>query len=275
MIKFSKISLIVILGLLTKSEFSYGLNVMEYLRGYNLGINLIGQSEGANVKFNVDTIEDPISNGVTNCGEPVFGQTERTCSIGLNGGGGRGLGASFLHGFGIFLQQPFKRQGNFYFNWDLGIGLQVLNAAWENEEGGFEYPGLEEISYSLYGLQLKPYIQIGWTPNRFPDIIFTLGPVMQMVAGTVSVNEKEETTAFFQSSDIEGSIMPWAQAYFELELVFLRFGDGAISWYLSKAATSTDVEAGDFYSEKVGAMSDFTATFNAYESGFKFLLNWP
>lgn len=269
-----KLQLLIMLGGVLLSGHSYSFSVMDYLRGYKLGVNFIGQSEGASINFDVDTAKDPISNTVTNCGENSFEQV-RNCSVQMNGGGGRGLGASFLHGFGLYLQQPFKKQGEFYFNWDLGIGIQAISAGWENEDGSFDYPGLKSISYSLYGAQLKPYVQIGWTPYRFPDVIFTLGPVIQMVAGSVSVNDQEETAAFIQSSNINSSVLPWAQAYFELELVFLRFGNGAFSWYISRAAASSSVEVGDFYAEEVGAMSNFSATFRAHESGFKLLLNWP
>jgi hypothetical protein len=265
---------ILALGLFFTAEFSYGLNVMDYLRGYNLGINLIGASEGASVSFDVDTFEDAIPNSVANCGENNFSQYRR-CKIFMAGGSSSGLGGSYLRGFGLYLQQPFRRTGEFYFNWDLGIGLQAISSIWENEAGSYDYAGLSELSYSLYGLQFKPYIQIGWTPSRYPDVIFTMGPVVQMVGGSVSVNSVEHQTLFLKSSSVNSSILPWAQSYFELEIVFIRFGEGAFSWFVSRAVTGNDVGAGDFFDKEVGAMSNFSATFNSYESGLKLLMNWP
>ena len=254
---------------------SFGLTLSQYVRGYNLGVNLIGQSEGASIKFDVDTESESIPNSVVNCGTFEAGETTRTCLINMSGASSSGFGASYLKGFGIYLQQPFKRTGNFYFNWDLSLGLQLLNAVWENESEGFEYSGLQNLSYSLYGFQFKPYIQVGWTPKKIPDFIFTLGPVVQVVGGTVSVNQVEHQTIFLSTSSINSSILPWAQSYFELEIVFLRFGEGAFSWYLSRVVTGNEVSAGSFFDKEVGAMSNFVATFNSFESGLKLLMSWP
>lgn len=248
-------------------------SLYDYLKDYNVGVNLIGQSQFAKVEFSVDTAEDAIASDVVNCGADET-LTLRTCSVILNGGGGSGIGGAYFGGFGVFLQQHFKRTGLFYFDWDVSIGAQLLSGQLESKSKNL-YAGLESLEYTLYGLQLKPYIQFGITPRKLPDVLFSAGTVVQALAGNVSVNGEEEFTALLQSSGVSRSIIPWAQAYFEFEIVFLRFGDGAFSWYQSLTAANDSASTGDFYTKDVDAMSDFKASFVSSESGLKLLLNWP
>jgi hypothetical protein len=132
------------------------------------------------------------------------------------------------------------------------------------------------MNYSLYGIRIKPYIQFGVTPSVIlPDILISLGPVAHALVGQVDVNGETKSSALAQMSQLFSGINPVAYAYFELEIVFWRFGEGAFSFYTSRARTDDRNTGGAFYSGEKDGMSNFNATFNSDEAGLKFLTNWP
>ncbi len=135
---------------------------------------------------------------------------------------------------------------------------------------------LKNISYQLYGTRLKPYIEFGITPRSlFPDLLLSIGPVFSFMVGEVTVNDETEQMGMAQSSSLFTGLNPLGYAYFQLELVLIRFGDGFFSFYISRAASRDGLNEGEFYPGSVDGMTNFRATLASAESGLKLLLNWP
>lgn len=248
--------------------------VTSYLKDYNVGLNIIGQYEAAQITYDLDSSTTNVPANVINCGDDD-GVVTRTCRVPVGISGGGGTGSSYIGGIGLFLQQPLKRKGLLYYNWDLAFDLRILSGEYASGDKQFYEETLESIEFSLYGLRMRPYVQLGLTPAKWPDLIFTFGTSVDTLAGSVAVNGESTDVFFVQTAGLKRSYLPWAQSYFELELVFLRFGDGALSWYRSGTFSSESSNAGNFYDGEVNGMSNFTASFSSYQSGFKLLLNWP
>ncbi len=239
---------------------------LDYLRNYNLGVNLIGNNDQISVNYQVTDANaaDP------GCYQDLNGR--RRCQESLSDHG-RGLGAQYLRGYGLFLQQPFKRQGFWHATADIALGALLLSGALPPEH---KNQTLNEMSYSLYGIRVKPYLQVGITPSQiFPDILISLGPVAHGLFGQVEVNGEKRNSLLLQVSRLFSGINPLAYAFFELEIVFWRFGEGAFSFYTSTARSDESNAGGSFYPGEKDGMSDFQANFTSNESGFKLLMNWP
>ncbi len=167
-------------------------------------------------------------------------------------------------GWGILLQHPFRRQGLLNFNYDIGFSIKALQSEVSNEK----YPNLtlKNIQANLYGASIPLYLQLGITPeNYFPDLLIRFGPAVQLLFGTVSVNDDEQWVGIFDSSKLIG--------FSEIELVFIRFGEGAFSFF-SRSVQMVDNQF-LFYPDTKDGMKNFQANFSASSSGFKIILNWP
>lgn len=177
-------------------------------------------------------------------------------------------------GIGIFIQQAFRRQGDIHFNLDLSLGVRYLSGEIPEEDAtqiSSSLP-LSEASFSLLMFVAKPYLELGWTPlSRMPDLFLRFGPVLQIGGGEVSINEEKETVLLTQASGVGG--------YFEFEVVFLRFGDGALSAYYS--GDSANRNGTSFYPNEINGMREFKAKLHRdvggafFGYGIKLLLNWP
>jgi hypothetical protein len=247
-------------------QAALGLGVTDYVKNYHLGINLIGTNDQVSVSYDIpeDAPEAP------NCQKDASGHS--TCWSGLFDHG-RGLGAEYLRGFGLFLQQPFKRQGFWYFSADFSLGfLHLAGASPDKPDAG----PFRSMSYSLYGFRFKPFIQFGITPAfLLPDVLISAGPVAHALMGQVVVNGEGRNSALFQRTRLFTGINPFAYAFLELEVVFWRFGDGAFSFYTARSRTDDRRASGSFYPGEKDGMTNFQATFHSDESGLKLLLNWP
>lgn len=235
----------------------------EYLRNYNIGIDYLNSNDQLRMSYEVP---NSIPAG---CETSINNANNQRCSQTLQAGSSSG--------FGLFIQQPFQRQGFFYFNYDLGMALRYLNGSATEEDillSKSKGLPLTEASFSLLAFLLKPYIQIGITPaSSWPDIIFTIGPSVQLAAGYVSINKERENTAVISRGGI--------QLLAEMEVVLWRFGEGAFSLYTSTDNSGGEEDATDFYPHAKDGMSDFKAEYArhvggaAYGFGLKLLLNWP
>lgn len=243
--------------------------IWSYVKQYQLGIDYSSSYDGVTASY-----ETSMNGGVShkNCAavpadpEP----TSQRCSVRMTGAASSGLG--------LFLQQAFKRQGTFYFAADLGFGARYLQGELDEaqvaEQKSAGLP-LESMSFTLLALVIKPYITIGITPaSRWPDILLSLGPAAQIAAGKVAVNGEESAVAVATANK------SLVSGFFELELVFWRFGKGAFSLY-----TSSDFSGGGegtkFYPRAKDDMRDIRADFSRNVSGgffglgAKLVLNWP
>ncbi len=240
------------------SEFAFGF--WSYLNQYQLGIEYAVSSDTVELDYTWQrqgTIDD-------SCMEDINDSTQQVCKVVLEAGGSSGLG--------LFIQQPFRRTGNLLLNLDLGFGVRYLTGAGDKEILENDNLPLDNIEFQLFGFLVKPYIQIGYTPlSGMPDVILTFGPVFQTSFGTVKINELSKNVAIATASGVAG--------YAELEIVFIRFGDGAFSIY--GANDRSGDEATKFFPTEVDGMSNFVGKFyrnisgSAFGYGVKLVLNWP
>jgi hypothetical protein len=241
--------------------------VWDYLKQYQLGVDYLSVTDEAHVSYDL-AAPNGIAEGCAAVGDDDDGR-ER-CQIDISG--------TSANRWGVFLQQAFKRQGLYYFKPDLGFAARPLRGrmsvadAQLNEERGLP---LHQLEYSLVAVVLKPYLTLGITPQGWPDVLVSLGPALQLAAGEVTINGRKETSAF---AAVSGEII---YGFVELEIVLLRFGDGALS-----AVASTDTANGSqrgtkFYPKGVDGMSNFRADFSRrvggdfYGFGAKLVTPWP
>src|SRR5690606_22850438 len=119
---------------------------------------------------------------------------------------------------------------------------------------------LRELEFQLVSFIIKPYVQIGVTPARtWPDVLLSLGPALQLGVGTVKVNDEKESVAVATSSSL-------LSGFAELEIVFWRFGDGALSIFTSTDSTGSG-RGTEFFPKEVDGMKDFRADFSRSVAG--------
>ena len=266
--------MIVILGLLLIDSRAFSISFVDYIKKYNVGLVFINEKDSAEIEFLVDTNQNSIDSSVTNCGTATSDRYRR-CMVNFSTDRSGGFGSEYFGGVGITFQQPFERQGDLYLNWDVSVSIQSIKGEWQASEDPNLFSGLSNLSYSLYGIYLKPYIQLGWTPKVWPDFLISFGPLLSGVAGSVAINGVERDAAFAQSTQVSDVQVPWAQAFFEVEVVFFRIGEGAFSWYGSSTIAKNTNKVGDFYDESVDGMSEFSPTFSQTQSDLKLILDLP
>lgn len=237
--------------------------ITAYLKGYQVGIDYTTSQDKVEASYEMDGSGGPGCTPASADGETPVRQR---CAVQMEAGSSSG--------YGIFLEQAFRREGNFYFKPDLGFGLRYLQG--ELIESSPQLP-LREMSFQLVAFVLKPYLKLGLTPaSTWPDLFLSLGPTLLVAAGNVSVNDEKMTHALVGASE------SLVQGFVELEAVFFRFGDGFFSLF-----TSGDYSGGKrgskFYPKEKDGMDAFRATFSrkisgdgvSFGLGAKLLLDWP
>ena len=268
MLKYTIFSVFAVLSF-SYSTFLYG-SVTDYISKYRIGVDLINSSDDVTVHYD----RDRESTLPKYCTQKTDDPTKMTCSVGLSAGRGNGFLSQYLHGFGLFFQQPFKRQGFFYFNYDLGFALKMLRGDFLSNNDEL-YSPLKNVSFQMYGGVAYPYIQFGITPqSTWPDLLLSIGPMAQFYIGQVTINDETKNVALAQGSKISKGLS-WLQAFVEIEIVFWRFGDGYFSYFWNHSLSSSNVEAGNFYPKEKDGMSKFGADFYSSVQGFKLLFNFP
>ncbi|MCX6127064.1 MAG: hypothetical protein NTV34_20265, partial [Proteobacteria bacterium] len=170
-------------------------------------------------------------------------------------------------GFGIFLQRAFKRQGFWYFDYDVGFGARYLSGGLRKQDEGLQGLPLKTARFSLLSGVAKPYIQFGITPDRWPDVLVSIGPALQIAAGSVAINDKSERVVIGTSS-YTGPMSLW-HGFFELELVLKRFGEGAFSVFTSQDFSGNG-EGTKLYPKDIDGMSNVRGTFSHRVGGAAF-----
>ena len=245
--------------------FGFFSEIWSYLKQYQLGVDYTNSYDSVNASYEAD------KRGATapNCADVASDATRERCQVTMDGG--------HSSGYGLFLQQAFKRQGLFYFRPDVSFGARYLEGRMSSEErqqSATDGLPLTDMRFSLAALVVKPYIQFGITPeHRWPDWLLSLGPVAQVGIGKVRVNDETKSVAVATTS---GSFVT---GFLAAEIVFWRFGDGALSVFTSRDIT--DGRGTKFFPKDVDGMGDFRADFSrTVDGGFfglgaKLVLDWP
>jgi hypothetical protein len=188
---------------------------------YNLGVSYGISGNNAQISYNA-----PIKGGVPSACT-ANDQTTMQCIAYL---GPDKTGGSSVS---VFLDEPFKRQGLFYFDYGLtfatesyeggiiskpGSGAQSFGSA--NAKPDPSSQPLTQAYMDLYGVNWQTYIRFGITPMYIPDVLVTAGVGLQTVGGPVKI---------YNSDTMAYVIQP--EAFGELSLVVLRVGTGYLSAY--------------------------------------------
>ncbi|WP_141734014.1 hypothetical protein [Oligoflexus tunisiensis] len=257
-------NIVLISSLLVSQQcFAFIDAMRNYFNKYQVGIEYSHSFDHINLTYKTPAMDSIPESCINDDEDP----TEQTCSL--------GLAAGQSSGYGLFLQQAFRRDGDFYFDFDINFTARYLSGGLlkeETEKLQSEGVPLYQAQVDLLALIALPYIKIGYTPSTgFPDIFLSLGPSFQAALGKVTLNEESRNVAVALSSGTVG--------YTELELVFLRFGEGAFSLYASQDHTGRN--GTPFYPNVLEGITDVKAGFQRGQGGSffgfgaKLLLNWP
>jgi hypothetical protein len=175
----------------------------------------------------------------------------------------------------LFLQKAFKKQGFWYFDYDIGFGVRYLEGKYTATD---QNDSLKQAKFALASIVGKPYIQFGVTPQSLPDVLISIGPAAQVAVGNMTVNNASKSVVFGTSS--YSGPMNLMHGFVELEIVLKRFGDGAFSVFSSSDLTGKG-EGTKVFEGEVDGMSDFKGVFShqvggaAFGFGLKLVTTFP
>lgn len=182
------------------------------------------------------------------------------------------ISANSHYGYGIFLQPAFRKKGLFYYNADISIGFRHYKGQLLDEEIKENLP-LQQLKFIFYGLNLQTYLQLGITPEKWPELIISFGPTAQWVWGNLTLNNKQINTGFLGMLNWSG--LNNYTAFFKIELVLFRFGDGAFSLFTTNLSGKNKMVFGEIPQNIGEDMNNIEINFNRNSAGIKFLLDWP
>jgi hypothetical protein len=240
-------------------------DVWNWLSRYQFGVDYTNSGDHARISYETaQTASSPKS-----C--TAESDNLQRCSLNMVAGGSSG--------WGFVLQQAFRRQGTLHFDWDLSLGVRHLSGSMSGKDAGLDGLPLRDFDFELLAVVAKPYIQFGWTPaSRWPDILISLGPALQVAAGHVAVNGEGKSVVLGSTSGLSRSGL--LRGFLELEIVPWRFGDGAFSLFSSRDFVSGEDGTTVWPGSKDG-MDEFRADFSrgvggmAWGFGLKLIFNWP
>lgn len=256
------------MGLMTGSGQSQAFvgSIWSYLKQYQFGLDYTTTNDSLSLTYDYQGAGANRSSCSDAEGRPGYSR----CRVDIQ--------STPSSGYGFVLQQAFRRKDTFFIKPDLSFGARYLTGELTSQDGQKQISlglPLKQLQYSLAALVIKPYLQMGITPrSRWPDLLLSLGPAIQVALGQVSVNDEKQAVVMATTSD------SYFFGFFELEIVWWRFGDGAFSMF-----TSTDNTHGGegtrFYPKTVDGMDRFYASSQRsvgggfWGFGLKLILDWP
>ncbi len=248
------------------AAFALVTEAINYVRQNQVGIDYTNSIDRVELSYNTATG----SNIPNSCAVIAESPTMKRCTVSMIGGSS--------NGWGVFLQRAFKKQGFYYLDWDVSAGARYLNGELPAKEQSLSGLPLKTAAFSLGAIVAKPYVQFGITPDRWPDVLISMGPALQMAVGSVTINDDAEQVAVGTSS-VTGP-MSVIRGFFAIELVLRRFGDGAFS-LMASHDVSGHGRGTKIYPKDIDGMTNFRGAFSrsvgnvAYGFGLKLVTPWP
>ena len=245
--------------------FAFYDEALSYVKNSQVGFDYSNLIDRVDLSYDIDSYDRIEPSCILN----PDGKSKR-CIVKMIGG--------ISNGWGVFLQPPFKRQGLFYFDWDVSLGARYLSGRLRNEQGELDGLPLRDARFNLLAAVIRPYIQFGVTPDGLPDLLVSLGPALQIALGPMEVNGNSEFVAVGTSS-VSGPLS-LMNGFFALEMVLYRFGDGAFSLIASRDMTGHG-RGSPVYPGGLDGMTGFRANFRrdvggmAFGFGLKLVTPWP
>lgn len=256
------------MGLLVSAAPSYAAfgELWNYVSQFQVGIDYSNSIDHVDLSYETTALDYvPASCAVSEAGPRV-----KRCSVGMVGGAS--------NGWGVFLERAFKKKGLFYLDWDLSVGTRFLTGELPGDQKSLDGLPLRRAGFSLVAFVMKPYLQLGVTPDFWPDVLISMGPAVQFAAGNVTINDDVANVAVGTSS-VTGP-MSIINGFFALEIVLKRFGEGSFSLIASQDVTGHG-QGSEFFPRDVDGMSNFKGTFQhstsglAYGFGLKLVTPFP
>lgn len=138
-----------------------------------------------------------------------------------------------LSSWGVFLQKPYKRTGNFFFDYGASFALRQYESEMigttanpdEPQTALVEKPKppIQRMSTNLYGVSSRGFLKGGFTPDHAPEVYLTYGLGLAVMAGTIRIDD-----------EIDRHVFATPVLFQELEVLWLRMlKDGSFSSYLA------------------------------------------
>ena len=134
--------------------------------------------------------------------------------------------------------------------------VKIVSVGWKKNTP-YYYDGLRKFNYDLFGFRFKPHFKVGLTPKVFPDIFISFGPLFKAMFGKTTINESQMPINLLAGANFSSSFEQFAHGFFEVELVFLRFGNSALSWFTTRSSTSGSIADYNLSNTAVDNMSNF------------------
>jgi hypothetical protein len=215
--------------------------------GYNLGYVYSTTTSYASISYDAPIV----SNLPQDCSESVESNSMMRCQAYL------APDTSGASDSSVFIEEPFKRQGLFYFepaftfstlSYKGGLGTKPKsplggasksssslqssastsassNSSGEQVPADGEQP-LTKAYIEAYGINWQGYLRFGLTPRYLPDVLFKLGLGVQTVGGRLKIFKEEKIRYVIQPS-----------AFGEIALVLVRVSTGALSVFVGEEQT--------------------------------------
>lgn len=232
------------------------LSPWHYIRNYQLGFDVGERRDSAEIGFDINrnTYNDencePLDNNQVHCNHEFGNDTS---------------------GYGIFIEQPFKRRGLWHFDYDVSFDLRIVDSKlhYSGDRDATKVP-VKDMRLHLYSLIAMPYVTVGLTPKSYPEILFSLGPTGEMVWGSVNINDTRYQIAergVFRRSSVQSLL-----SYMQINLVLKRFDKGYFALTMSRTQGDDHVQDGEILPEKIDQMSNLRLRLNKEFYGVKILL---
>ena len=244
--------------------------VWDFVKSYQLGIEHSISRDQLVLNYEVDGTEGASSDS---CKAFSGDSNLRRCSVSVASGGGQG--------FQLLAQKAFERQGFWHLDFDVNFGLRYLaGTISESKAQAEDLAPLESLRFSLGALLVTPSVTFGIAPANFwPDVLLSVGPALQIAAGSVAINDQSKTVVVGTSSGSDLSSM--IRGHGQIEVVFWRFGDGALSVYFARDTTGGG-NGTPFVRGNIDGMENIRAKFARTIGGnlpggygLKLLFDWP
>ena len=232
------------------------LSPWHYIKNYQLGFDVGERRDSAEIGFDInrgnysDVNCEPLPNNQVHC----VHKFENNSS-----------------GYGVFIEQPFKRRGLWHFDYDISFDLRILDSKlhYSGERDQNKVP-VNDMRLHLYSLIAMPYVTLGITPKDYPELLFSLGPTGEMVWGSVNINDTRYQTAergVFRRSSVRSLL-----SYMQLNLVLRRFGKGYFALTMSQIRGDDHVQDGEILPDKIDQMTNMRLRLNKEFYGVRVLL---
>ena len=215
--------------------------------GYNLGYVYSTTTSYASISYDAPIV----SNLPQDCSKSVESSSMMRCQAYL------APDTSGASDSSIFIEEPFKRQGMFYFepaftfstiSYKGGLGSKPKNRLSKTSNSsesvqngtstsasdyslGAQAPAegeqpLTKAYIEAYGINWQGYLRFGLTPRYLPDVLVKVGLGIQTVGGRLKIFKEEKIRYVIQPS-----------AFGEIALVLARVSTGALSIFIGEEQT--------------------------------------